>query len=386
VGSDVRKTQLASLISVPTFVDPAHMSQIASSADLPERCITSDLEGLPFDPSRRTTRCGERSMMIRLPMVALMLLSGAGALAQPATTKLDAVSGIPPIDNKTQAEDLKFRSDADNRLTVTVHVSGSGPYRFLVDTGADRTAVSSQIAARLNLPSAGRAQLHSVTGVSGVSTARVDNLQFTRLVELPIDAVVLDGQNMGADGIVGVDLLRSQRVQLDFATNTMTIVPSDTPDFASEPGSIVITGRRKNGRLIVTDAEANGQKLTVVLDTGSEVSIGNDALRRRLIGRGLVDPSRTVELQSVTGAKIQGDYMVIREMKLGGIDLNNLVVVFADAHTFSQLKLNNRPALLLGMNAIRAFKKVSIDFANRKFRVVLPEQSLADTRLAYRSN
>jgi hypothetical protein len=31
---------------------------------------------------------------------------------------------------------------------------------------------------------------------------------------------------------------------------------------------------------------------------------------------------------------------------------------------------------------MRAFKKVSIDFANRKFRVVLPETSQLDVRLA----
>jgi len=34
------------------------------------------------------------------------------------------------------------------------------------------------------------------------------------------------------------------------------------------------------------------------------------------------------------------------------------------------------------MNAIRAFKKVSIDFASRKFRVVLPESSSLDIRMA----
>jgi hypothetical protein len=34
------------------------------------------------------------------------------------------------------------------------------------------------------------------------------------------------------------------------------------------------------------------------------------------------------------------------------------------------------------MNAIRAFKKVSIDFANHKFRVVVPEHSEVETRLA----
>jgi hypothetical protein len=37
------------------------------------------------------------------------------------------------------------------------------------------------------------------------------------------------------------------------------------------------------------------------------------------------------------------------------------------------------------MNAFRAFKKVSIDFANRKFRVVVPERSEIETRLAMRA-
>jgi len=64
------------------------------------------------------------------------------------------------------------------------------------------------------------------------------------------------------------------------------------------------------------------------------------------------------------------------------VTIKNLAIVFADAHTFQKLKLDRRPALLLGMNAIRAFKKVSIDFASRKFRVVLPESSSLDIRMA----
>jgi hypothetical protein len=200
--------------------------------------------------------------------------------------------------------------------------------------------------------------------------------------ERSIDAAVLDRVNMGADGIVGVDLLRSQRVQFDFEKQTMTIVPSVTPDFAYEPGTIVVRAQRKGGRLVVTDAEANDQRITVVLDTGSQVSIGNQVMRRRLLRSDLVSVERSVELESVTGQKIIGDYMVVRELKIGGVSLNNLAIVFANAHTFKQLGLDKRPALLLGMNAIRAFKKVSIDFANKKFRVVLPEHSSIDTRVA----
>lgn len=302
--------------------------------------------------------------------------------AQTVTTTLDAVSGVPEIDKATQTEDVRFRNDHENRMTVPVRLSGAGPYQFLVDTGADRTAISRDLVAKLKLPSAGGAELHSVSGVSNIRTARVSNVQLTRTPEHSIDAAVLDSAYMGADGIVGVDLLRSQRIQFDFEKQTMSIVPAATPDFGYEPGTIVVRAKRKNGRLVVTDAVANGEQVTVVLDTGSQVSIGNQALRRRLLHDNLVSVERSIELESVTGQKITGDYMMVRELTIGGVGLTNLAVVFAEAHTFKQLGLSRRPALLLGMNAIRAFKKVSIDFANKKFRVVLPEHSALDTRFA----
>lgn len=319
-------------------------------------------------------------MMTQFFVLAVALASAAPLSAQTATTRLDAVAGVPEIDKTTQTEDVNFRN-RDDRMTVPVRLSGAGPYQFLVDTGADRTAVSRQLVAKLNLPNASGAELHSLSGISSVATARVRDLQLTRTPE-NVEAAVLDGVNMGADGIVGVDLLRSQRVQFDFEKQTMSIVPSATPDFTDERGSIVVRAKRKNGRLVVTDAVANDERLTVVLDTGSQVSIGNQALRRRLLGDNLVDIEKSVELESVTGQKIYGDYMFIKQLTIGGVGLTNLAVVFTDAHTFKQLGLDKRPALLLGMNAIRAFKKVSIDFANRKFRVVLPERSELDVRVA----
>jgi predicted aspartyl protease len=322
--------------------------------------------------------------MWRALVLGAVLASGTALSAQTATTKLDAVSGVPEIDSKTQTEDVRFKNERDDRLTVPVRLSGAGPYQFLVDTGADRTAVSRELVAKLNLQSAGGVELHTVAGVSTVSTAKVSNVELTRTPEKYVEAAVLDSVNIGADGIVGVDLLRSQRVQFDFEKKTMSIVPSKSPDFRFEPGTIVVEARRKNGRLIVTDARANDRPVTVILDTGSQISIGNRALRERLLGPSLVNGRQTVELESVTGEKIYGDYMFIRELDIGGIGLKDLAVVFTDAHTFKQLGLDKTPALLLGMNAIRAFKKVSIDFANKKFRVVLPERSELETQVASR--
>ncbi len=321
--------------------------------------------------------------MMRQGFVALvMMLGSAPALAQPVMTTLDAVSGIPPLDATTQTEEVRFKTGADDRMTVPVRLSGVGPFRFLVDTGADRTAISRQIAGRLGLVRGETAALHTVTGVSSVSTANVPALELTRKPMTVRDAPLLDSAAMGADGIIGVDSLRSKRVEFDFETDTLSIVPSGVAEPPDEPEAIVIQAARKNGRLVVTDASANGHRLTVVIDTGAQFSIGNEALRQELVGRGLVDPSRKVELLSVTGSTITGDYMFVSRLEIGGVVMKDLAIVFADAHTFRKLGLDRKPALLLGMNAIKAFKKVSIDFASRKFRVVLPESSMRDVRLA----
>jgi predicted aspartyl protease len=309
--------------------------------------------------------------------ILLVSTSAAPATAQSALSVFDTIQQRQDVDSTTQAQDVKIRTDQSQRMTVPVQVDGTGPFRFLVDTGADRTAISSAVAARVGLAAGEEASLHTVTGTSTVQTATVQNLQLNQNGMKIIDAPILDADKMGADGILGTDSLRSQRVVFDFDKNLMTIVPSEQ-QVAREDGTIVVTGHLKNGRLIVTNAVADGNTITVILDTGAEVSVGNEALRRRLGNSGLVKSTGAVDLQSVTGDLLQGEYTFVKRLEVGDVTLANLAVVFADAHTFQKLGLEKRPALLLGMNALRAFKKVSIDFANRKLRVILPETGELD--------
>jgi predicted aspartyl protease len=315
-------------------------------------------------------------------LICVVLLA-APALAQP-TSAFDTVKQAPAVDSTTQADDVRFKKDVNDRMTVPVSVGGTGPFGFLVDTGANRTAISTEVAARLGLVTGADAALHSMTGMSVVQTATVANLQLSRTALHIVDAPVLQAQYMGADGILGTDSLRSQRVVFDFEKKLMTIVPAEDK-LEKEDGSIVVYGRMRNGRLIVTDAVADNNLITVILDTGSEMSVGNEALRRRLGNGGLLRKSGQVELQSVTGDMLEGEYTVVKKLDIGEVTVGDLAVVFANAHTFKQLGLDKRPALLLGMNALRAFKKVSIDFANHKLRVILPETgSLDAVRLAQR--
>ena len=317
-----------------------------------------------------------------LALGAVLLTAAAPLTAQVRTTELETVSGLANVDKTTQTEDIRFKNDHNDRMTVPVRVSGSGPYRFLVDTGADRTAVSRELASRLRMVAGEQAELHSIAGASMIRTATIPSLQLTRKEIRNINAPLLEGVNIGADGILGADALRSQRILFDFETETLSIVPSAVAEVKDDSNSIVIRGSRRNGRLVITRATANEKPVVVVIDTGSQVTIGNRALRRALLGSRSMSGSHAVEIESVTGDKITGDYTFVHELVLGGVTLKDLAIVFTDAHTFKQLKLDKTPALLLGMNAMRAFKKVSIDFASKKLRVVLPEQSALDVKLA----
>ena len=317
---------------------------------------------------------------LQISAAAFACSSPAFAQVQPAPPP--AVGTAQAVDKTSQAEDIRFRNEMYNRMTVPVRLSGAGPFRFIVDTGANRTAISTELASRLNLVAGEGGEMHSTTGVSTVATARLPELQLTRKAVKQIDAPLLQSENIGADGILGTDSLALQRVEFDFQAQTMAVVPANTPDFREEPGTIVVEARRKNGRLIVTEATANGRNIVVVVDTGSQVTIGNEALRKALRRSDLLPQTYPVDLISVTGDKITGDYMFLRDLEIGGVGMKNLAVVFAPAHTFRQLGLEEKPAILLGMNAMRAFKKVSIDFAHRRLRVILPQTSALQTELA----
>ena len=312
----------------------------------------------------------------------LLLALAAPAAAQPEPGQFDIASqpdASQPdeIDGTSQATDVAFKDDRHHRMTVPVRLSGTGPYRFLIDTGADRSVISFDLARRLRLSPGAPTNLHSVTGMSAVGTANVPVLDLSVKRLNNVEAALLHATNIGADGILGLDALRSQRILFDFKAHTLTVVPA-RKSVLDEVGTIVVTARRRNGRLIITHARVEDMRVAVVVDTGSEVSIGNEALRRKLSRARVLRRSGPVELLSVTGEKLQGEYMFVKRLEFGGVIMENLAVVFADSHAFRKLELDERPAILLGMNALRSFDKVSIDFANKKLRIVLPEKSSLD--------
>lgn len=280
------------------------------------------------------------------------------------------------IDRTTTTQDIAMRTDNADRMTVPVSVSGRGPYHFLVDTGAERTVISRELANQLKLTNGRAAILHSVMGANDVSTVHIPNLKVSSNTISVANAPALGASNIGADGMLGIDSLRSQRVLFDFKAKTMSITPSNQPLERMDGDTIVVRARARNGRLIFTQAKIAGSRVTVIVDTGSQVSLANLALQRSLTKRGHALLPQTVTIESVTGEKMSAGVTRVPEIELGGVRLKDLSIAFADAHIFRQLDLEDKPALLLGMNAMRAFDRISIDFAAKKVRFVLPGTSM----------
>jgi predicted aspartyl protease len=319
-------------------------------------------------------------MMFAHWLAAALIVGGTSAVAEPnRPTHMDVEIAPQAIDSTTITDEIAIGRDIGDRMTVDVSVGGKGPYRFLVDTGAERTIISRELARRLQLDTGKDAVLHSVIGVNDVDTVFIPHLQVSNNVISVVDAPALSASNIGADGMLGIDSLRSQRVLFDFKAQTMSITPSAQPAEKLDGQTIVVRARARQGRLIFTQAEIDGQKVTVIVDTGSQVTIGNLALQRALMKRRLWTVPNPVMIESVTGETLAARAGLLKRLELGDVKIENLAVAFTDAHIFRQLKLRNEPALLLGMNAMRAFDRISIDFASKKVRFVMPGTSMRNT-------
>lgn len=256
-----------------------------------------------------------------------------------------------------------------SRMTVPVRINGSGPYRFVVDSGADTSVVGERLANRLNLPAGRRVVLNSITDTQIVDRVLVDELGLgpTRVNDLELP--VLRDSDLGAEGMLGLDALVEQRLMLDFENRVITL------DEAREPPRyygdvIVVTARLRKGQLILTQVSADRNRLEAVVDTGSEITIGNTALRDRLMRRASVKFGQ-IEVTGVTGTVATLQIAQVKQLRIGGITLQNVPIAFADIPPFTVFGLADRPALLIGTDLMENFRKVSLDFRNRKVRFQL---------------
>jgi hypothetical protein len=299
-------------------------------------------------------------------LAAFVCVASTSALAQQAET--DRATGLMPASQFDTGDSVPATLSATDRMLVAVNIGGSGPYPFIVDTASENSVVARDLAETLSLPPSGRASILSVTSLRQAGMVDMKGVSFVPGKTHDVRAAILERRNIGAAGILGIDALRGQRVVLDFAASQLTIESSSRSKPA--PSEIVVHGRKRLRQLVLADCTIAGVPVDVIVDSGSQVSLGNEALRTLLTTR--KNEFLPIALLTVTGETQNADYTRADKLVIGSAALIGMPVAFADAYIFRRLKLTKGPALLLGMDALQMFERVSVDFQANEARFVLP--------------
>lgn len=298
-----------------------------------------------------------------------------------------ALAQVPAAEPAPEAAPLFASSttlDRIGRVVAPVTINGRGPFRLVIDTGASHSTFSPRLAAELGLsPSFENSiVMNGVTGTAAVPTVPVDLIQAGDVVIKRTHVPVVWSSIMaGADGILGVAGLRAERILVDFRHDKIVITRSRSR--AATGGFLKIPARRVTGGLLQVDATIGGIDTRVVIDTGTERSLGNLALQNALRNAALKRNRAAghwsdTQVFGATEQVTEGQSAVAPSIRLGPITINNTEIIYGDFHIFKVWKMDKRPGALIGMDVLGTTEALVLDFQTGEIYVdVTPPHKLA---------
>jgi len=252
-------------------------------------------------------------------------------------------------------------------------INGHGPYRFMVDTGAERTVIADELAARLALPRGRRVLVQGIIRREPASLVEIRELRMGSLVSPRLQVPTLPRVMLGVDGFLGLDVLDHRRVVFDFLAETLTITkPQGFFSWLFTHGDqLRVRTMGTSGRLRSTDCIIDRVHAAAFFDTGAEVSIINGPLYAALQHLDAAPKQRaaTELLTGVTGGSVEGVTTVLNMVTLGDLILTFTPAVVADLPTFALWGLGRQPALLVGMDCLRRCSRFTIDYRRKEVHI-----------------
>ena len=297
----------------------------------------------------------------------------AGLLAAAAALPVSHAAAQVLVETPDQEEPpagIDTGRDRYEHMLAPVSINGQGPFQFLMDTGANTSCVSRALAERLALTPGPTATVHTVVGVRARPSVVIDHLQVGSRSRKAVKAPSLPFSTEGVDGVLGVDWLKGQRLVLGFKTRRLEITASreDRP----EKDQVLVPARRRLGQLTIIDADLSGRRISAMIDSGAQLTMCNAPLRTLVVEaerrKGAPIPHERIKLETLAGEPFQGEMLYLPFVRLGGLHLGNVPVVYADMHVFDIWGLKTTPALMLGMDLLTQFETVSLDFGRSQVR------------------
>jgi predicted aspartyl protease len=124
--------------------------------------------------------------------------------------------------------EIAFSLVRDSLVVVPVVLNGQGPFRFLLDTGATHSILSTAVADRLKIPTASSGALITAGGSVPVTVRVIEVVQIgpVRIGKTTIavsDAEIL--RTLRVDGIIGADYLKQFRISIDYMHRVLSLQP-----------------------------------------------------------------------------------------------------------------------------------------------------------------
>lgn len=294
----------------------------------------------------------------------------AAALTTLAPAAPADVVAQPAPDPNASVLALPTTHDHIGRVLVPVLINGQGPFRFIVDTGANHSTITPRLVRLLGLTPVATASV-MVDGITGsarttfveVQQMQTGALQFgTTLLPVVGASVMAD-----ADGILGAAGLSDQSLLIDFLRNRVEV--AHRVDYLARSQATRVHAMRQGQGLIALDVSVGRIPVRAILDTGSERSLGNLALRRAL--GDLRKPGGVVRLTSIYGATETvetGEIRVAPSIVVNSanpVRINDVSIIYGDFHIFTVWGLEDQPAMVLGMDVLGTVASLSIDFKNQ---------------------
>lgn len=310
---------------------------------------------------------------------ALALIGSAASATAQGEERVASTDPVPqaePAGEIPVVDTIEMQAERYRRLTVPVTIMGEGPFRFMVDTGAQATVLSTALAEQLQLFDRQDAMLVGMASRRLVQTTMVPDFSLGARSFTIRTAPIVEGAHIGgADGILGLDSLQDQRVLIDFEHGELSI--ADSAEGGHSGGyDIVVRARERLGQLIIHRAEIDGVRTSVIIDTGATGSIGNPVLQDRLRRRRVL--TEDAVMTDVNGVEITGETRIVGRLEMGAMQIINIPVSFANSPTFPALGLDDEPALILGLSELRMFRRVAIDFRTRRVLFDMPDGRLLE--------
>jgi predicted aspartyl protease len=287
--------------------------------------------------------------------VAAWLLAGATWKAAPASACEPLAPGAPGVAGATS-------TDTVGRAIALISINGQGPFRFIIDTGANRSVLSQALATRLGLAHSGEGVVHSIVGADLATLVNVESLSFGAVHLSRGDTPVLDGPMLdGEHGLLGVDGMAGRLLHVDFTKRCVAIYESA----AQMPmqGWLSVPARMRFGSLLMVQGEILGVRVNVLIDTGSSISLANERFRDAL--RKVA--ARSIEYHSGHAFTFGRPIVLAQSVWTPRLHLGNTVVdsvnaYVGDFHIFDLWGLQNEPTLLIGMDVLARSREMAIDY------------------------